>query len=86
MESGDQISQSLKDGLNLSLVMTPQPVFSMMTTDKFWSGFTARFSVVCVSLNSDTDPETPGPQKSVAIDSFVINVTDECALTEIYGA
>jgi hypothetical protein len=60
MEGGAPIAQSLADGLGLTLELTPQPVFSMVTTDKSWSGFTARFSVACISLNSDVDPDTPG--------------------------
>ena len=60
MEDGSPIAKTLGDGLNLSLVVDPQPVFSMATADKTWSGFTARLSISCVSLNSDEDPDTPG--------------------------
>ena len=52
------------DGLNLSLIVDPQPVFSVATADKTWSGFTARLSISCVSLNSDEDPGTAAARSS----------------------
>ena len=58
----------------------------MGTADKSWSGFSTRLSIACVSLNSDEDPDEPGLQNSIAIDTFTINITDECAQTKITGA
>lgn len=86
MEGGSPVGAAMVTGLGLSLDETPQPVFSMSTADKYWSGFSARLSVRCSSLNSDADPSTPGLQNSVAVDSFTINVTDECSQTVIEKA
>lgn len=85
-EGGASIPADVLSGLGLSLLETPQPEFTIQTSDKYWVGYTGRFDIVCVSSNSDTDVVTPGRQNSITIDSFTINVVDECATTMISPA
>ena len=85
-EGGASISQAVVDGLGLSLVETPQPELTIQTSDKYWVGYSGRFDIACRSTNSDTDVTTPGNQNSITVDTFTINVVDECSQTLIQPA
>lgn len=72
-------------GLEMN-VINGQPNVRIATSNKNWVGFELDLQVVCVSIGSDQDPQTPQLENSAAVDGFKIIFEDECSNTLITEA